>query len=721
MKKFLLTMLALLLLVVGVGAALPWIVSPDMIRKEVAAQVSKATGRDFSFGAVKFVLWPDLGLELKDAVLGNPSWAKEKDMMTLESVDVQLALKPLLQREVVVKKFVLNKPVIHLEIGTDGEASWNFARTTVAAPDGGAGISVDRQDFSLKPGEVQIKEGKLTFSDRRKKTSESVESVNLTASLADLASPLRVESDFFFRGKKAELELDIAIPVDMLGGKKSPGSLRFKTEDADFKVDGVFSKYDILPDGKVDADILSPAKLLAWLTGEPEKAVPFRRVSFTSRVQVAGDMLKLLDATLAFDDMRAEGGVDVRFGKKPEVIAKLSVGKLDIDRFIDAAKAVPPSGGGAEPKQAEEDADTPVDFSGLNGFDAALDLKTGGFTLKGVETGACDIFVSVKEGNLRFKSSGADLLEGKFSSDVTIVQNPNTVTVKFSMAGVQAKPVLAAFADFKKLSGKVDASVNVTTFGTSKKALIKNMGGNGSIMFKNGALEGINLVSIASMLQKKFDQVGLGDGKTEFVTMGGTFTMVSGIANNADFSLQGPLVKATGAGEVNFPEQTLKYRIIPVLTATADPNAASFLSIPVDIKGPFDNLKVRPDYASVLQKAVSDPEAVKETIKNLKGQGKTLEQEIKSIKKDPGKLLNVLTGKSSLFGKPATVKTPEPTPAPVEPVPQPVPQQAPTPEVVPAPVQEPPPVEEPAPVVQPAPAEEQPPALPSEEQKETAP
>jgi len=177
------------------------------------------------------------------------------------------------------------------------------------------------------------------------------------------------------------------------------------------------------------------------------------------------------------------------------------------------------------------------------------------------------------------------------------------------------------------------------------------------VTFKNGALTGIDFVNIAQMIQRGLQDAGVGEGKTEFVDLGGTFTIASGIVTNNDFRMRGPLVQAGGSGTVDLPRKYLKYRVTPVLTASSGAENASGVGVPVDITGPFSNIRVRPDFKTVIQNAVSNPEAIKE-------QGKALEQNLKNLKgdlkKDPGAAIQNLLGGGGLFGGQ------QPAPAPAE-------------------------------------------------------
>jgi AsmA protein len=448
--------------------------------------------------------------------------------------------------------------------------------------------------------------------------------------------------------------------------------MNLKTDDLSVKSAGVLAMQGEMFNGNVETNVSSLAGLLAWAGGGQQQKLPFEKVSFTSAVRATKTDLVLKDADLMLDEVHAKGNMNIGFAGKPDIFARLSLNKLNLDRFTGGSPAAA-KGGSA----ATENADTqkssgwdaaPIDLSGLKAVNADLELKTEGFSVSGADVGPSVLTVTLQNGNLNFKSSEASLFEGKLSSDLNVNAAASTMGFNFKMSGVQAKPVLTKFAHFKNLSGTADASVSVTSSGNSQKALISNLKGNGSTVFKNGSLEGIDLVNIAKLVQKHLTDLNVGAGKTDFVELGGTFVIANGIATNNDLKMKGPLLQATGKGTIDLPQKYIQYRVIPVLTASSAVENASGIAVPVDIKGPFSNIKVIPDFASVVKDIMNNPAAAKQTLKNVQDQGKLL---LKGLKQDPTKALQGLLG-GGLLGAPAPAAQPQAAPEPA-----PAPQTAP--------------------------------------------
>lgn len=662
MKKFFISLLILALLI---GGGLFWAikkyVNTEEIEARVVAAVKEKTGRDIAFSSIRVMPLvtptPVLMVRLKDVTFSNAPWAAEKTMAQLGSLDLRVALKPLLDKQIEIVKFSLENPVIRLEVAADGKKNWEFepAKKEGAAPASApeSGSSTDyTKDLSFKFSQVEIVKGSVSYIDRKGGANVALDKLDLNITYPDLASGVLIDGWTEYMGKRVSLFMSLDKPMELAKGGSSKGKLTLKSDGIiSTAAEGKLATSGTMLDGKLDVDIASLPKFAAWFSGGAEQPMPFTHVKFASAAAFSAEALKLSGASLTLDEVKADGDVTLGLtGAKPDFKARAKLNKLNLDRFTGGENAAK-GDGAAAPKGPQSDWDSsPIDFSGLKSVNADLVLNTAGFSLRGAEVGPSTLTVLLKDGNLRFKSSEASLFGGRFLSDLSLNAATKTpaMTFKFGMSDVEAKPVLTTFADFSKLSGKMDATVDVTSSGNSQKSLVGNLGGNGNFNFKNGSLQGIDLVNIMSSIQKRLGEMGVGEGKTDFVDLGGTFTITNGVARNDDLKMRGPLVQTTGAGTVDLPKKYLNYRAMPVLTASSAVEGAKGITVPVDIKGPFNNIKVKPDYAGAITKILENPEDVKAAVKNVRENGKDI---IKGFKKDPNAALENLLGGGGLFGK----------------------------------------------------------------------
>lgn len=661
MKKFFLILFLLMVLIGGgVFYVIHTYVSVEKITAIIKEEVKKKTGRDIAFSGVRLLPYPnlDLALRLQNVTFSNAPWASEKVMASLGELELRLALKPLLDKQVVITKFLLDKPVINLEVSSEGQKNWEFPqlkeeKTEPAEKKASGNSTVDNftKDISFKFSQLEIKRGQLAYIDRKTPAGALLDKIDITITYPDLSSGIQVDGWLEYERRRVNVFAALDRPRDLLAGKTTGGKLILKSEGlAEVSATGNFATSGTMLSGKVSAKVASLADFAAWYSAGLKTDLPFTKLEFSSNTVFSLKSLQLKGAQLALDEVKAAGDVTLGLSAaKPEFTARMSLNKLNLDRFTGVEVDASGKSAGAAKKPAKEDwDDKPIDFSGLKAVNADLVLKTEGFSLRGAEVGPSTLTVLLKNGNLQFKSSEATLFGGKFSSSLGIDggQATPSMSFNFGMEGVDAKPVLATFADFDKLSGKAHATVAVTSAGKSQKSIIGNLDGNGKFNFKNGAIHGIDLVDMMKKIQSRLAEMGVGEGKTEFVDLGGTFTIANGVAKNSDLAMRGPLVQATGNGTVDLPRKWVNYRALPVLTASSGVEGAKGLKVPVDIRGPFHNIKAKPDYADMIKNIA--PEDVKETVKNVKDNFKDIK---KDFKEDPGAAIENLLGGGGLFGK----------------------------------------------------------------------
>ena len=636
-RKLAILFIVLAVIIGGGMYALMTFAPMDYVQEKAKAVVKEKTGRDLAFADARISVWPHVGVTLKDVTFSSADWATEKNMVRLAEMDVHVALRPLFEKRVEVIRFVLNQPEINLEVSPSGQKNWEFPEMAkddkADKASSGDSSAADAALAGFKLNEFVISKGKVTLNDRQQKKVTGADTVNITVSFPDIESAFQLDGTLNYLGKRVQLVMGVEKPKALMAGEPTPGNLIVKSDVVDATVAGTFATSGTMLDaGKIEAQVKTLSGLVGWLTQAPAGDLPFEKISFVSGATFTQEKLTLKGAGLVLDEIEAKGDVSLDVGgTRPQITARLSLNKIDLDRFMgggaDAAKDASAAPAKSEP-QGDWDA-TPIDFSGLKAVDADVVLQTQGFSVKGIDVGASTLTAVLKNGDLKASSSDASLFGGRFSSDVALNTSSGTPkqAFNFKMSDVQAQPVLVKFAGFDKLTGAADANVSVTSTGNSQKAIVSALAGNGAVTFKNGALTGIDFVNIATMIQRGLQDAAIGGGKTEFVDLGGTFKIAAGIVSNDDFRMRGPLVQASGTGTVDLPRKYLKYRVTPVLTASSGVDNAKGVRVPVDIVGPFSNVRVKPDFKAVIQDTLKDPEA-------LKAQGKALEQNFKDIKKD---------------------------------------------------------------------------------------
>lgn len=590
-----------LFLLILAAAVLPFVVPPEKVAAFALDAARKATGREISLKTARIQIFPDIGLRVTDLSVGNPAWSREREMLRVAEADLGVALRPLLRGELRITRLVLNAPVVRLEKSAEGRANWDFSKPE-GGDEKGAGAASSGGGTLALPQVLRLSDAALSYIDRGTGTRADLSRLNLSASSA--GGDFALQSDAVYNGRPAKIDARIDDAQKLLNGRET--------------------KVEIKAEGG-----------------------PITAASLSGRVKLDEKTASLADATVTLAGVTGKGSVSLSRAKRPVVTAQLSFDDaLDLGAlFASSATAAEKTGEKAAPAKKQS-----FDFSALRDFDADVALRAEKLMYKGLEASPAALTAKLEGGRLRVtvpqtKAAGGDLSAEATLNAVAVPQ----VSFSLKVEGAAARPVLSAFAGFSKLSGTVEGELSLSAQGRDAEEMTAALSGNGALTFRNGAFEGIDLVNIATLVQRKLAQLDIGGGKTEFVEMGGTFTVQNGVASNKDFRMKGPLVQATGAGSVDLPRKSVRYRLTPVLTASSGAAQAGGLAVPVDIVGPFSDISVRPDYAAVLRDALANPGGIEGAVKNVRDLGKNIGAQaapvLKDLREDPaGAIKNLLGG-----------------------------------------------------------------------------
>ena len=128
MKRFLLTLLAILIaLPLGALAAVHFLLDGDAVRAQAANAVRRSTGRELVIAGPIRLAWSlTPAIEARDVSLLNPPGMSRAATAHVDRVEAEVALLPLLERRVEVRRIVLAGADVLLERDalamTDGES-----------------------------------------------------------------------------------------------------------------------------------------------------------------------------------------------------------------------------------------------------------------------------------------------------------------------------------------------------------------------------------------------------------------------------------------------------------------------------------------------------------------------------------------------------------------------------------------------------------------------
>lgn len=641
MKKLLIGLAVVVVLLIAAGVVIS-LIPLDSYKGEIQARVKEATGRDLRIdGDISLSLFPPVAVSVEDVGFANAPGATTPEMATIDRLDVALQILPLLGGEVAIDRFILEGPVINLEIDEQGRANWQLQTAEAeAAPapsaesgeesTGGAAVS------DLRLGDVRIVDGTLNFVNRQNGQEIMVSDVNMSLSLPSLAEPFAADGSAVWNGEEIALEIEAASPRALMAGETTEVAMNVESSPVTFTFDGAARNAEALGlQGPLTLDVPSIRELAEW-TGNPlelpgEGLGPF---NVSGQLEMTGAKVALTEATLKLDEINGEGQFSVdATGAKPMIKAELTVDRLNVNPYLppeqpaaEAGEAGGTDGGAAGGDAGGEWSDEPIDVSALDALNADLAFNAGGIQYRDVQIGQSRLTVVLQDAKLTADLAEMQLYEGSGKGTVVLdgSQGAPAVSADFDLANFQAGPFLNDLAKFDRLLGTTETQISVRGTGASQRELVSNLNGNGSVMFRDGAIKGVN---IAAMI-RNISTGALGEGfdeaaQTDFAELSGTFTIDQGIVRNDDLSMVAPLLRMTGAGEIPLPSRTVDYVVRPKLVGSIEGQGGAQdlagVGVPIKVTGPWHDISWQPDLEGLLKDQVKDPSAVIEQLQEGEG------------------------------------------------------------------------------------------------------
>jgi AsmA protein len=638
MKKFLLVLLAVVVVLIGAAIAVPFLLPMDTYKQQIEAQVERATGRALAIeGPLDISLLPTVAVSAEGVRFANVPGSANPDMVRLKDFQAELKIWPLLRGSVEVDRFVLVEPEFHLEIDTAGRPNWELAapqtRETQAPEQPGTGTEQPGGGMRLpitqvKLGEIRIQDGTLTFSDARSDTEQRIEAINLDLDLPDLQSPMAAQGSLAYRGKPVELALAVERPLALVQGGSSPLRLTGKAPDLALSFDGALDNAETPRGaGAIELNVVSIRDLAVWLA-EPLafEGEGLRTFRVSGKLEGSPTQIALSDANLALDAIEGHGNLAVDLsGQVPQVTGRLDLGAVDLNPYLppetadQASRDDEPAPPDAE--AATDWSDEPIELPPIGGADVDFALSTEALKVRDLQLDRSALALRLQGAHLALDLQEIALYGGRGSGqlDLEVVDGTPRIRNHFRLEGLQALPFLTAAADFERLRGTANLELSSQTRGRTERELVRNLNGKGQATFRDGAIVGINLAAMVRNVAAAFEGRGTGEEReTDFAQLSGSFAIRDGILTNDDLWLQAPVLRVAGRGQIDLPKRTLDYRFEPKAAPTLEGQGGSRdvagLLVPVIIRGPWDDPTFTPDVSSVARRALEDPEAFKEEV-----------------------------------------------------------------------------------------------------------
>ena len=290
--KILIGLTVLVLVVITVAIS---IIDVNQYKDDIIQLVKENTGRSFEVGGrfeMALSLIPTVVVE--DVRFGNAAWGSKPDMLHVDRFEVEVALLPLLSKNIHITRLILISPDILIETNKEGKGNWVIGEPSKAEKE------AEKAVMGFNINEIDIQNANLTYKD-----GVTGETTHLTI------EEFKVDTDGFSDPMDIVLKAVYKeIPVNFDGRLGSLASLnenenfpvKFKASvgDIKLKMDGQVGKPKDIKD--LDITLTLEAESLATITKLTGKKLP------------KGGPLKINGHFLEDDDIYTIEGLKAEFG-----------------------------------------------------------------------------------------------------------------------------------------------------------------------------------------------------------------------------------------------------------------------------------------------------------------------------------------------------------------------------------------------------------------------
>lgn len=593
-------LLAPVLLVILFIAIFGW----NWLRAPIERMAFDKTGRELVIGGdlrVKFG-WPLPRIRAGAVTFANPAWAKEKQMVAADAVDVALNLPQLLRGNIVLPEVRLLRPIVFLEQGSGGRKNWLLDANQ---QDEDARIRIDR---------LMLDHGRLGYDDAAQKTSIRAE---LSTSEVQSAGE---ELSFTALGQYKGLALKAqgkGGPVLGLRDENLP--YRLKTEltvgRTGVKADGTITS--LLKFSSMDMRLSLRGDSLAQLFPLLGIALPQTHAYLTDGHMLhQGNIWRYDKFSGRIGDSDIAGSLEVDTGgKRPAMKAELVSKLLDIADLgpvigarpgsVQAAKQAAAPAEAAAPKTAQTRVlpDMPFNTERWDSVDAEVTLKAKTIRrAKDLPLEDLDTHLSLRDSVLTLDPLDFGVAGGQLKAVIALDGRHDPIQAH---AQIKARRILIArlfptVALSKTSIGQINGEFDLAGKGNSVGHMLANSNGKVGLVVAQGEISKMMMEKIGLHLWEMLVLKVSGDKLVKLRCAVADFNVKDGVMHTDALVFDTEVTTIVGNGDIDLRQERLNLTLNP---NTKDTSPVALHS-PIYVRGTFAQPDVQIDKGRVAARAL---------------------------------------------------------------------------------------------------------------------
>lgn len=628
---------------------LPMLLESSMFRPKLEQWVSSGVGRPVLIqGPVQISLVPAIRLRLSRLHVPSSDGSPEKDLMSVESVEMESAWGHILRNG--LKPVSISLHGLHLvtEMNREKALGWLQAPGRNNKQQGSDAPHTDRANhlrlrvprLGLLCGlGLRISEAELVLMDSSKKTQGKITGISLSIGKpsSEGSQAIKAQGNFqghpfliegFLQEQKETQTADrrLLIELSALAGGKLRGSMK-----------GHISAREQSPEAHFEVHVEPfPLQALLMAVGHNPKGSfleSWNQVSFQGNLLLSKGSFELSQAVLQADDLIFRLSMAAAKGTQPALVVNLETEELDLGWFFEAsadskAKKRSPPAERPGPKEQPRVSAAP-EAPGMPLFPLAGSAKIHKVLLRSQPLEGLQVSYRFWEGVLELEEIRVGLQGGELWGRGSVDFHTLKPHVHFYLntRDVQVGPVLQRLAGTVFLEGRMESRWDLEGpwEGDLDQAAV-SWKGQADILLKDGNINGVDLAKVSRSLglagnkEKKHDA----RAKTHFSRLEAHLVLEDGSVKVSKATMQNKDLRILAAGRADLIERSLDFRLEPELGFHEEDQKEASLVVPFWVEGSFSHPKFHPDLAGIKKKGegklhLSLPSAkdLKEVLRNL--------------------------------------------------------------------------------------------------------
>jgi AsmA protein len=550
--------------------------------------------------------WPMPRIQAHRVSFANPTWATQQQMLTADVVAFSIHLPQLISQNLVVSDLHMVRPVVFLEIGSQGRKTWLLDRNQ---QDNNALVHIDR---------LTLDRGTLGFDDPASKTSILVDIASLKR-LPDSMSEHGV--GFHALGQYKGLPLTAqgsGNPVLALRDELTPYALKVEATVGQTHIQAAGSVTSLLKFPAIDMQLALSGKNLDELFILTGIAMPATRDYVTQ-----GHLVRKAD-TLRYEQFSGRvgtsdvsGWLQVKTGgKRPALSGDLLSHKLSLDdlgpvigarpdHLQAARKAVALTGSelAITPSIKRVIPDLPFKFEQWDSVDAEVNfIATSIRQVSVMPLKALAAHLSLKDAVLTLDPLQFGLAGGQINAVISLDgrHNPIQAKAKVQIKRLVLTKLMPTNSQGKTSTSLVGGEISLVGSGNSVGRMLASSNGSVAMLVSGGEISQMMMEKAGLHLWEIFRLTLTGDKQIKLRCAIANFDVKAGNMHAGTVVLDTQVTTLLGSGNIDLAQEKLN------LTFTQKTKNTSLLALrsPIHIGGNFIKPMIQIDQGRVAMRAL---------------------------------------------------------------------------------------------------------------------